>query len=492
VRVPFVTSGGLLSGVVPGGAVTKSASGPLDLLSPGIESALRAPTALTPPLDKTLVTSFLRALARLVDPEKNPIAEVRGEPRSAAWELRLFPHPQRPYHVPLRGDVALLAARTPDLTKEFVIGVKRFCRDQDITRLYLYDTRLSDRVVALCKVLEPHLKTLVIRDHHGVGEGEQAGVAELREKFGSRADIRVVSKKDSPTCFDLLSENEGELIRGEGKALVITAPLDLDSLNCIARGFGLSYQGQNNDVLAIEAKDRVAQRAGVSPLGDLILDALRVGPMVLKGRSSETFASLFQIAALQAIHHASSSHGAEKCSDTPAGETLSMLATLAKSAKELTLVSLLKRSVVRDQVVSTGAALNVCVVDLGDEGLVESAAHENMIPQRFERIGVRLNLAAAEVRRELRREPERLRMSTLEDVCSHLIRQKELPRNIFVFVRYPGEEGRQSALVRFAAFGEYRHAPFAQQLPWEMSRVGLGVIEDESKFFEWLKAPAVL
>jgi hypothetical protein len=341
-------------------------------------------------------------------------------------------------------------------------------------------------------VLEPHLKTLVIRDHHGVGEGEQAGVAELREKFGSRADIRVVSKKDSPTCFDLLSENEGELIRGEGKALVITAPLDLDSLNCIARGFGLSYQGQNNDVLAIEAKDRVAQRAGVSPLGDLILDALRVGPMVLKGRSSETFASLFQIAALQAIHHASSSHGAEKCSDTPAGETLSMLATLAKSAKELTLVSLLKRSVVRDQVVSTGAALNVCVVDLGDEGLVESAAHENMIPQRFERIGVRLNLAAAEVRRELRREPERLRMSTLEDVCSHLIRQKELPRNIFVFVRYPGEEGRQSALVRFAAFGEYRHAPFAQQLPWEMSRVGLGVIEDESKFFEWLKAPAVL
>jgi hypothetical protein len=465
----------------------KSGAAPGDLLCPATESLLRAPMKLPAGLDKTLANSFLRALAKLAPSPQSTLDIEKETQASNGWRLISFPQLHRPYRIPMRGEVALLAARSPDLTKEFIVGVKKLCGNQKITRLYIYDTRPSERVAALCRVLEPSLETLVIRDHHGEGEEEQARAAQLRDLYGRRAEIVLATKAESPTCFDLLAGKEGELVQGKGKALVITAPLDFDALACISRGFGLSYPGQRTDVLAIEAKDRAAQKIGVSPFGSLILDAHRVAPMVVRGRGSETFAALFQLAALQAIE---GSTEFESCSKSPAGETLSMLAALAAGAKTIAIESLLKKNLVKDRVVSSGVALNICLVDLAGGRQPEEPGSEAPMRTRYESIGVSLSLSPEAVRAELSRQPERLRMNTLDDACSQLIQRRELPRNVVVFVRYPGE-GERAPLLRVAAFGQYRHQPFLGHLPCELSKLGHGVITSQDEFDKWLGAAPI-
>jgi len=439
------------------------------------ESALRElalPRTKEANVDPMLARVFIRAIARLTAD-------------SETWKLLPFCLPGRPYQIPIRDNVALLVHRSPDLSKEFVIGVKALVRAQVIRQVFIYDTRLSDRVHALCRTLEPQLDRLVIRDHHA-GPMETARAQDLKRIYGSRAEIVVCPRSERPTCFEMLSGHDGELRKTPTPTLVITAPLDIDSLNCVARGLGFSYAGQGNDVLAIEAKDRLAKKIGVSVLGDLILDALRVSPMVVLGRGSETFSTLLQIAALQAIEH-SEAHGRHQ--ETAAGEALLLLKNLGSMVKSSFVEALFVEHLEVGRVVASGECVNLSLVDLTSEAALKAAPRAEKTELSFSRLQVHLHVTASQISKELFNAPDRLRMSTLEDTCAGLIKSGRLPRDCLVVVRYP-TENEGSSILRVVAFGGYRFSEFTRTLPWQMSPSGHGIIEDEAVFRAWILGPS--
>lgn len=443
-----------------------------------------SPSAAERPLDPEMARKFLK-ITLLLQREQERWKTLKFQDTST--------EPPSRYLVAQRDNVIVVPTPGLFFREGFSRSIEALALTERIGEVVLYDTMISSEVMDLLAALAEQIPALKlrIRDHHGEAPRVQHRLNTLRKIFGDRADIVVKNRDQARTCFELVGEHCGELAMDDTKRLLLFGPPDFDAIQCVALGFGLTYPGQENDVQAIEARNKQAQQTGVSPLGDDILDALRVLPIVVDQQGHKTFATMHLMASMQAMTIAADPQlAADAWKESLPGQTLQFLGDIHRQLTHDLICELLKSHMGHNVEISHGRRVNIAVLDLTG-GTANSRLR--LAPEALQRttelhstrLRISVRIPFRQVLEALLDEPERLRMGSVQASAQALAQQGEIPRDSLIFIRYPTVDGER-VKTRFIARGSYQY----DATLWPpTSTVGstYGVLSSERDFTEWLR-----